>query len=165
MAPRWLAFQVAGMCNQSWDFWISLQFPNFLTCNKLLLPSTSITSVCHLPQNGALPSEIPSSHPSSLKDTQSFTSSSEPTSFKKTPLIFHRAQLCIFLQLHGCIICRPHNPPIISDNDFSEFSEFQLLNYHNVVLECSPHPQVWWQPIPPTSPGLGYHQSSFSPYN
>lgn len=99
MGPSICAFQVAGIwlkCATRVEIsdypFNSLMFSPVISFS--FLPPQS--SACHLPQDGVPPSGIPSSHPSSLKDTQSFTSSSEPTYSEKTPLIFRRSELSIF---------------------------------------------------------------------
>lgn len=154
--PGICAFQVAGMWPECATRVEISEYPfNSLTFSPVtsfsFLPPQS--SAHHLPQDGIPPSGIPSSHPSLPKDTWFFTSSSELTSSKKTPLIFSQSWTQCFLQLHGGIIYIPYNPPIISGDNFSEC--IQLLNYHhNAVLECSHHPHVWWQPIPTYIPRL-----------
>ena len=49
-----------------------------------------------LPQDGVPPAEVPSGGLSLPKGTLSFTSSPDPTSSEKIPMIFHSAEMSVF---------------------------------------------------------------------
>lgn len=70
-------------------------------CDLMLSPVTiffppSQPPAGPLPQDGVPPAEIPSGGLSLPEGTLSFTSSLEPTSSEKTPMIFHRAEMSVF---------------------------------------------------------------------